>query len=262
MTALLFDVGGTNMRIARGADGRVDAVRTLPTPARPEDAIAALAAYASEGVTIEIVSGGIAGVIENGAVRKAPHLPGWDGFSMQRALEAALGVPARVRNDAELAALGEAVHGAGKGARIVAYVGIGTGVGGALVVDGLVAPHASGFEPGHQVIDLDTGATLEGIVSGSALASAYGVPAHEVPGEAYRERAHALAVGLYNAVLEWSPEVLVLGGSLMNEEDGYRLDEVRAELAAIPTVLPALPEVRHALLGDENGLYGALASIS
>lgn len=260
MSTLLFDIGGTAMRMAVGEDLSVERMRRIPTPEDPADAITALVAFAEEIEGITSVSGGIAGIVEDGTVRAAPHLPSWDGFPFGGVLEDALSVPVRIRNDAELAAIGEALVGAGKGYGLVAYVGIGTGVGGAYVVNGEAVRHVHGFEPGHQILDIDTGATFESLVSGHALEKRFGMPAKDVPQEVYDELAPTLAAGLYNVILEWSPEILVLGGSLMSETRGYRIDLIERALAAIPSILPALPLVRRALLGDENGLYGALSA--
>lgn len=254
--SILFDIGGTSMRMAVGKDGIVSQVQKIPTPEYPKDAIAELIRYRNE-VSPESADayGGIAGVIEDGVVRSSPHLPGWNGFPFAEALR----MPGRIQNDAELAALGEATYGAGKGYGLVAYLGIGTGIGGANINHGEVAPHASGFEPGHQVLDVEKGDTFEGLVSGHALEKRFGTPAHELPREIYDALTPTLAAGIYNVLLAWSPEVLVLGGSLMDDEDGYRLADIEEALARIPSVLPELPPLKKALLGDECGLYGALA---
>lgn len=263
MSALLFDIGGTTLRMARSGNGALEEVRKVPTPTDPLDAIALLVTYSLEAIPgCTGAYGGIAGIIEDGVIGTSANLPGWSGFAFEPALVEALDVPVQIHNDAALAGLGEAVYGAGKGYSLVGYLGIGTGVGGAHIVNGEIAPHASGFEPGHQVLDVDTGETLEDLVSGHALAERHGAPARELPRSAYDERTSALATGVYNVLLAWSPDVLVLGGSLMNEENGYRVEDVKRSLETIPTVLPSFPPVVRAVLGDECGLYGALALAS
>lgn len=262
MSTLLFDIGGTTTRMAVG-DDTVSRIQKVPTPLNPEDVVALLASYVNEqALEIQSAEGGIAGVIEEGVIRTSPHLSSWNGFPFAERLSATLGIPVRIRNDAEMAALGEAVHGAGKGYGIVAYLGIGTGIGGALVVNGEVAPHASGFEPGHQVLDIDTGDTFEGLVSGHALENKHGSQAKELSREIYGELTPTLAAGIYNVLLAWAPDVLVLGGSLMNEENGYRVTEVEDALARMPSALPSMPLILRASLGDECGLYGALSAAS
>ena len=248
------------MRLATGTEGNVLNVTKVPTPAHPLDAIALFLRYKKEEVPNATGAyGGIAGVIEDGVIRSSPHLPSWNASPFSQMLENALGVPTTIRNDAELAGLGEAVYGAGKGYSHVGYIGVGTGIGGANIIDGEVAPHHAGFEPGHLILDISEAATFEQLVSGSGLLNHLGIPATEVSRESYDELTPALAAGLYNVMLTWSPEVLVVGGSLMNETNGYRMNDVLQELVDIPSVLPVLPLVLRAVLGDENGLYGALA---
>ena len=260
MSTLLFDIGGTTLRLATSGNGTVENVQKFKTPAHPLDAIALFLRYMNEEAPdIKAVYGGIAGVVEDGVIRSSPHLQTWESSPFQEMLRNALGVPVRVENDAALAALGEATYGAGKGHSLVGYIGVGTGIGGALVVGGEIAPNEGGFEPGHLILDVSEAATFEQLVSGSGLEKHIGKPAKDIERDVYDALTPLLAAGLYNVMLTWSPEVLVVGGSLMNEENGYRMDSVRQELNDIPTILPVLPRVKPAMLGDENGLYGALA---
>jgi len=71
-----------------------------------------------------------------GIVLGAPNLPGWNNVPMQARLEEALGVPTRLDNDANAAALAEWRFGAGKGTRNMAYLTMSTGVGGGLILNG------------------------------------------------------------------------------------------------------------------------------
>jgi glucokinase len=266
MSTLLFDIGGTTMRMAHGNQSEnadtIENVKKIPTPEDPNEAIAALAEYAKNiavNGNVESACGGIAGIITDGVIISSPNLPTWNGFNFSDALHKALGVLTHILNDAEAAAIGEATYGAGKNYSHVAYIGIGTGVGGANVVDKKLASHAHGFEPGRQILDIETGETFEQLVSGGSLEKRYGLEAKELPREIYEDYTPILAAGLLNILVDWSPEVLVLGGSLMNETNGYRIEEVRAALAGMSDVSVLLADIVHSELGDENGLYGALA---
>jgi len=66
------------------------------------------------------------------------QVEGWDDFPLGDWCLRELGVPATIGNDCNVAALAEAVHGAGEGADRVFYVTIGTGIGGGLVIDGRI----------------------------------------------------------------------------------------------------------------------------
>lgn len=260
---IVFDIGGTHIRVGR-ADG--EALRDAKRAATPTDGergfqtLCELIERLAPDEGVEAVAGGIAGILrEDGAVIVSPNMPGWDGFPLAAKLTQHFHIPITVHNDALLAALGEARYGAGRGSRVVAHLRIGTGVGGARVVDGALEAHAKGFEPGHQVINLENGATLESMVGGSALAKRNGAPASALTHDVYRAATRALAAGVWNAIVHWSPDVVVLGGSLMNENTAFRITEVREETAKLRTVLPELPEIRVGTLGDDAGLYGAIA---
>jgi len=90
------------------------------------------------------------GVISNGV-----NLPDWDGISLQAELEKRLGISVRLINDANAAAWGEFVYGAGRGSQSMVYVTLSTGIGSGLVLDGRLFLGSSSFagELGHTVVD-------------------------------------------------------------------------------------------------------------
>ena len=73
---------------------------------------------------------------QRGVVRTSHQVAGWEGFPLGDWCHEHLGVPAVVGNDCDAAAVAEAHFGAGRGARTVFYVTVGTGVGGGLVIEG------------------------------------------------------------------------------------------------------------------------------
>nr|WP_258875329.1 ROK family protein [Paenibacillus sp. VMFN-D1] len=157
------DLGGTKI-----ATGLLDASGRML--ARSQKATAGL--KSSEEViqsivdTITEVSGEyeIAGVglaspgavdTRRGIIRNGVNLPGWNGISLQAELEKRLQVPAKLINDANAAAWGEYVYGAGRGAQSMVYVTLSTGIGSGLVLDGKLYLGTSSFagELGHTVVD-------------------------------------------------------------------------------------------------------------
>ncbi len=86
-----------------------------------------------------------------GKIIKSFQIAGWDGFAISGWAEQALQRPAILGNDSDLAGLGEARYGAGKGHRVVVYSNVGSGIGGALVIDGQLYMGAVGgaAEIGH-----------------------------------------------------------------------------------------------------------------
>ena len=182
---ILFDIGGTNMRVAISRDKETfeDPV-IIPTPKDFDEGMKAIKDIAHDlarGGTITAIGGGIAGALnrDRTVFVSGPHLQGWNAKPIKKALEDAVGAPAFVENDTAIVGLGEAVSGAGKGHQIVAYVTVSTGVGGARIVNQKIDVSALGFEPGHQIIDAGgglhntsvggLGIDLEGYISGTAI---------------------------------------------------------------------------------------------
>ena len=197
-----------------------------------------------------------------------PNLQGWGGKQITHALEDAFGCTIFVENDTAIVGLGEAVAGSGKGYPICVYMTVSTGVGGVRIVNGQIDTSALGFEPGHQIIDAGRGLQantvggdgldLEGIISGTAVTKRYGKKPFEITDEAFwDEMARLLAYGLNNTIVHWSPDIVVIGGSMMKKV-GIPVERVRAHLKGILHIYPELPLIEHSALGDIGGLHGAL----
>lgn len=181
-----FDVGGTKvLGVVLDPAGNVVAEERRPTGPGFQPLVAALATLTgglSERVgdtAVGAVGVGIAGLVDRGGVlRYGPNLPGMVHAPVREALAARVGLPVAVDNDANVAGLAEARHGAAVGVGHVLVVTLGTGIGGAIVADGRVFRGANGFagEIGHHTVDPDgpvcaCGARghWEAIASGSAL---------------------------------------------------------------------------------------------
>lgn len=262
---IVFDIGGTNLRVACIKGITFDAVAKTVTPRNPHEAIETLrdtALHLSGTSLVASVVGGIPGIIgADGKLTPPWHLREWAGISFADALGARLNAPVRLYNDNQLAALGEAHAGAGAGYSIVASIRIGTGVGGARIVSGQIDEHTAGFEPGHTIIDVQKVRTFESFVGGAALAAQYGQQPERLPREYFKNRSYHVAVGIWNAILHWSPDVVVLSGPLMNESSGFSLGDVQEALRKIHAkmrVIPVLPPLRLGALGDDAGLIGAI----
>lgn len=271
---LLFDIGGTNMRLALSRDGATfEEPKIVPTPKDFSAGMAMLGSLAKEllGDSKPIAAaGGIAGTLSRDRTRfiNGPHLQGWNGKPIKEALSSALGCPVFVENDTAIVGLGEAVAGSGKGYQICAYVTVSTGVGGVRIVDEKIDVAAIGFEPGHQIIDADGtlcknsvcgfGLDFESAVSGTSISERYGKKPYEITDTAFwEEMARILAYGLNNTIVHWSPDVVVIGGSMM-KKIGIPVDRVQAHLKGILHIYPELPVIVHSALGDIGGLHGAL----
>jgi len=273
MQYVLFDIGGTKTRLAVSEDGETfSAKQSFNTPSKFEDGIAQLIETMSKlGVKkTTAIAGGVRGMLdeEKTGIENDAVLSKWAGKSIVKALQKCHKVPVILENDSAMAALGEAVFGAGKGLDIVAYHTISTGVGGARIVDGDLDEASIGFEPGHQVLDIDRTIlgedivpTLENLVSGTAVAERFGVPAYEISQSdvLWEELAEYLAQGLRNTILYWSPDVIVLGGSMITGNPYIPIDSIRKYTVAALDGFVDSPLITKAALGEEAGLYGALA---
>jgi glucokinase len=281
---LAVDLGGTRMRAAViAADGEVSrkSVQATPHDAEcPEALIGLVGEVLERGETTHAVIG-VPGRVDygRGRLEHAPNLPsGWPQALDEELLGARLGLPVRLANDADLAAVGEACFGAGRGHRDVAYLTISTGMGAGVVLDGrLVAGTRSLAEVGHTVIDQPAAlrgavATLEHLGSGTALerrAAEVGLPAagaeiielvHAGDPDAARvwdEVVAIIAVGVANLAFLFSPTVVVLGGGVGRNGD-LLIGPVEEHLRAHgPPDLPTPIRVVEAALGDDAGLVGA-----
>lgn len=264
---LLFDIGGTNMRIAVSEGGKeIDASKSVLTPQDFVEGMRICEKIAKELVGeehIEAIAGGIAGTLdkEHMVLLRSPHMPGWVEKPLKKELGEMFGVPVYLENDAALAGLGEASMGAARGYDIAAYITVSTGVGGVRIVDGAIDRNAMGFEIGHQVINYDDKArTLEECVSGSGFLRRFGKLPQDIADQAvWEEAARLLAVGLHNTILHWSPEVLVLGGPLILQSP-FPFDVFSKHFnESVYSVLACVPEIKKVELGEKSGLYGALA---
>lgn len=271
---ILFDIGGTKTRVALTSDGvSLSAVESFHTPADPKKGIAQIVAVVTtlcSGTKPAAFFGGIRGVL-NEAKTGIEHdgvLGNWVGVDLVEAMQAAFDVSVTLENDTALAGLGEATFGAGQGVDLMVYHTISTGVGGVRIDHGMIDAATAGFEPGHQVLDIDRTIlgedivpTLENLVSGTAVESRLGLKPYDIPQSdvLWEELAGYLAQGLRNTVLYWSPEAIVLGGSMMTGDPKIPLEAVRKATVAVLDNFVPCPYITIAQLGDEAGLYGALA---
>lgn len=232
-----IETGGTWIR-ARVADtdGRVLADRRWPTTS-PGAVLEDLATFLGKAIPAGRSLGAI-GIAafgplvrdelsgDYGRVLDTPK-PGWSGSNLRAALAGRFGVPVVIDTDVNAAACAEWQRGAGRGIRSLAYVTVGTGIGGGLVVDGRPLPGALHPEIGHIRLarrEHDRAPSVcpfhencaEGLASGPAITRRL---------EANRALADeptilALAAGYLGdlaaaLVLAWSPERIVWGGGVM-----------------------------------------------
>jgi glucokinase len=160
------DLGGTNLRIAAvSTDGKLLEKVNVPTRiAMGADQVVNDMCDAIHRLTDRYRSGGkflgagigVAGIIDldAGIVRKSANLPGWENYHVRDEIEKRLGARIFLENDAKVAALGEQWLGAGRNVDNMAMLTLGTGIGGAIVLDGKIFHGMNGMagEFGHVTV--------------------------------------------------------------------------------------------------------------
>ncbi|MBI2100379.1 MAG: ROK family protein [Candidatus Vogelbacteria bacterium] len=248
---LIFDIGGSKMRVATSDDGRTfNEPKIADTPETNSELVAKLGEVARE-----LTSGTAPTAVCGGLTRRR--------YAAREEIKKLFTGPVYLENDTALCGLGEAHQGAGRGSKILVYFTVSTGVGGVRLVDGQIDQNISGFEPGHQIINyLEPQLRLEDYISGPALQKKFNQPPRDITdGNIWDDAARIFAVGLHNTILHWSPDTVVIGGSMM-KVPGLMLDDIVRHLKAILTSFPTLPTLKKANLGDFGGLHGALAYLA
>ncbi len=236
---------------------------------------------------------------ETGIVVEAPNLPGWRQVPVAERIGAAFGVPCRLENDANAAALAEWTFGAGRGSAHMLYLTMSTGVGGGLILNGELyrgAHFAAGevghipIVPGGRTCSCGLRGCLEAYTSGAGIAARIreDIAAGRAPGMLERaggdpDRVSArlwvealragdayaralkddfvehLAQGLAGLVIGLDPECIVLGTIIERNPDLF-LDDLRDRVSE--RIWPVLRDVRieAGALGPKLPAYAALCA--
>ncbi len=276
------EIGGTKtlVAVAESIDDLADH-RRIPTTEPGETLAEAIGFLESAGVAaVGVASFGPVELREDhdrfGYITATPK-PGWSDTPVVDAFADRLGVPVGFDTDVNAAALGEGRWGVAAEVSSFAYLTIGTGVGGGLVIAGAPVHGAPHPEVGHVVVrrhpdDQHPGSCpfhgdcLEGLAAGPAVEARFGKPGDELAGSgldaAVELIAFYVAQGLRNLVYVAAPERIVIGGGL-SKMGGFH-ERVRAMLIDELKGYPA--EASHLApdfvvppgLGDLSGLAGAL----
>lgn len=281
------DIGGTNVKIGVcTAAGEVRGSVSIPTESArgPKDVIDRIGA-AAEGLQkktgrARACGSGVPGPLdlERTILFVAVNMPGWKDVPYPRMLGDRLGIPTFMENDANCAAWGEYICGAGKGTQSLVLYTLGTGVGGGIIINGDMWVGASGAagELGHMSIEINglkcgcgQVGCVEAYASASALARRWGQGSAKECFEAARRgdpdalaavdwSADALSIGLANMIHVLHPEIIVLAGGMAAAGD-MLFDRVRAGVRrrVFPVCLGKIRIEPSKLPGDDAGWLGA-----
>lgn len=196
------------------------------------------------------------------------HVGGWQGFDLPAWLREEFAVPVLMDNDANVGALGEGVHGAGRGFRPLFYMTLSTGIGGGILLESGLYRGADSYagEIGHLNVRPDgplclcgSNGCLERMCCGLWLEHDYGKSAQVLMQDrAFVERYVVdLARGLKAAVMLLNPARIVIGGGISKAGEAL-FGPLRAELRRqITSWSRARLDVLPAALGDDSVLWGA-----
>ena len=291
---IALDVGGTGMKAALvGADGELlHRARRATGRERGPDAVvehilgfaAELRAYGEEHYGEPASAAGVAvpGIVdaERGIAAYSANL-GWRDVPLRDLLAGELGVPVALGHDVRTGGLAEGRIGAGKGADRFLFVPLGTGIAGAIGIDGRVEAGAHGFagEIGHIVVrpggtPCPCGQTgcLERYASAAAVTEAWAAATGDGEADAadcakavasgdpraekvWQEAVDALADGLVTALTLLDPRTIIIGGGLA--EAGEVLFTPLRDAVRSRITFQKLPSIVPAALGDTAGCLGA-----
>ncbi len=294
-----IDIGGTKIAtLIVAADGTVlgRATHTSTVADRSHAAAAiaatlddALASAGLERTELEAIGVGVPGRVdpERGHVTLAVNL-GWTDFALRDALEAEIGRPVIIENDARAAAIGLHARGVARGpagaTEDLAYLAVGTGIAAGVILDGRLHRGARGLagEIGHAIADA-TGprcacgqyGCLEAFASGPSIARRAGMATAQdvyqaaqagdlVASELVDDVGRRLAWAIHTLVMAYDVERIVVGGGVSHAGAAFErplrreLERLRAASDLAGELLPA--DIAHVLPPEaEPGAWGAVA---
>lgn len=286
MKNLLFDIGGTSIKYGVCVDGRMNAHNETPTEAHlgGSHILEKLKSLISRQEGYDAIGISTAGQVNSqyGSIIYAnSNIPGYTGMELRRELEALFSVPVMVENDVNCAAMGEAAYGAGRNFRDFLCLTYGTGVGGAIILNGSLY-HGASFSAGefggivtHGSVNRSDGSgdvfagCYERFASTSALVREAGrldpsldsgravfARLEEPPVREIVERwTDEVLLGLVTLIHIFNPSCVVLGGGVMSQP--FILQRLRAKLSQ--KIMPSFSPVQllPAELGNLAGMLGA-----
>lgn len=295
------DIGGTNLRlaladstgavVAKWSSSTADTCHAQPVINLIVEGVGRLLQQCSlPQSALRAVAAGVPGVtdVDSGVVIATSYLMGWRDVPMRALLESALGIPAAIDNDVNLAALGESWAGVAKGIRDFVFLAVGTGIGAGIVLNGALF-HGMRWTAGEigymlvpgapeEPVEADEPGGLERLAGGEGIRNQWqnqwckgktplprDLTATQIFDHAVNDGDHlartilqrssrALAYAIYNMSLILSCPLFVLGGSVglhpaLSDATELVLRERNGR---------ALPQLTRSALGADAQLTGAI----
>lgn len=272
------DIGGTSIKLGIFEDDALIFKTSAKTPFGDPEGVCDVIAQLLERQNVALVGVGSAGSVEFRHDTVSASNLGWEGVKLRQMLTERLGVPVWVDNDAQAAAMAEWHDGVCQGAQCALYLTLGTGIGGAMIVNGQPyrGPNNLGAEFGHMIIHpngprcacgrrgcLEYYASATGMRRMAHGQSAYAVVQSAKAGNIknlsiFERYVRELCLGLNNLIMIFDPEVIVLGGGVSGAGD-FLADACQKELERIfaDTTDPLYCQVKIAKHQNDAGMLGA-----
>jgi glucokinase len=288
-----IEIGGTKLQMGVGADDGVLAGLwrgAVDTAAGPEgirqqitQAVPELLAKANiDRSRLKGVGIGFGGPVDDvtRTIIKSHQIEGWDNFPLAQWVSEVVSLPAALGNDADVAGLAEALHGAGKGLSPIFYITIGSGIGGGFIIDGEIyrGIGRGAAEIGHLVVDssMDGPIILEKAASGWAIegrarsvymadrtAVSVAEAARKGDGAAMKILSDAwdhLADAIRHVVVLLCPRRIVIGGGVSLMGEPLLFEPLRRKVAErMFKPFADCYDIVAAALGEEVVVHGAIA---
>lgn len=287
MKTMVLDIGGTAIKSAIAQNGVLSSVRETPTRASLGGAYVMSQAkeiissykdtYAFERIGIS--TAGQVNPVKGSIIYANHNIPGYTGTPVKEIMEDFFHVPVAVENDVNAAAIGEACYGAGKEEKDFVCLTYGTGVGGAVFINGSLY-HGSSFSAGElgalivhpedrqPEIDMYSGCYEKYASTTALVAKAKEYDSSITNGKILFSRIEEpqiraiidqwideIVYGLVSIAHLLNPSCIILGGGIM--EQPYIPDQIEQKL--MPSIMSSFRglKIKTAQLGNQAGMLGA-----
>ena len=248
MYYICIDIGGTSIKYAiLNKEGEIFVGGTIPTRVTSNgnhilkdikkltgDLIEQYRNYKVKGICVS--SAGVVDPDKGEIIFSGPTIPGYKGTKIKKDIEKIFNIPCEVENDVNCAALGEYWKGAGKGAESMVCMTIGTGIGGAIILNGKLL-NGTGYTAGEIGYMEINGEHIQNIASarslvetvqekkeGKGVAGLTGLGIFELAKQGDKDCIEAidtvitnLSIGIRNIIYLLNPEIIVIGGGIAEQ---------------------------------------------
>jgi len=298
--AIGIDVGGSSLKcgvVNRNGEIVHSFLQSLEEVSTEEEVITAIADAVSRCAmavnnSVEGIGIGFPGIVDqNVVIGGADNLPGFNNLPLAQIIEAKTGYPVWIDNDANMMGYGELKYGAASDSENIVFLTVGTGIGGAILIDGKIfGGHQNrGAELGHIIINhggkpcscgakgcFEAYASILALIEDFRDAGGTVAAGNQITGRSIVAKYHEgnpiakatlqqhfdyMATGIASFINVFSPQKVVIGGGI-SEAGSFYIDEIKTRVLRL--AMPAAAQFTNivaATLGNKAGLLGCAAKV-